>query len=135
MRLQFRALIAAMVVAVPALSEAQPPGVRPEGPAKESIESKYLSNVQQVTRGMVKAGEGYFSPDGKTIVYQAQPLDYPFYQIFTQSLADGIPRRISTGRGRTTCAYFSPDGTKILFASSHLDPNMTKTEEDERKTQ
>jgi TolB protein len=40
---------------------------------------------------------------------------------------------VSTGRGRTTCAYFSPDGKKILFASSHLDPNMSQTEEAERK--
>ena len=135
---------AAVLLAVPAWVAAQPPAsVRTADPTKEaaeSIEKKFLTNVQQVTRGMVKAGEGYFSPDGKTIVYQAQPLDYPFYQIFTQTLnaggtQDGVPHRISTGRGRTTCAYFSPDGTKLIFASSHLDPNMTKTEEDEKKTQ
>jgi TolB protein len=108
--------------------------------AEDSAESKFLSNVRQVTSGFVKAGEGYFSPDGKTIVYQAQPTDYPFYQIFTQSLSTqalngGMPRRISTGRGRTTCAYFSPDGQRILFASSHLDPNLSQTEEAERKQQ
>ncbi|WP_254511782.1 biopolymer transporter Tol [Anatilimnocola floriformis] len=134
--MRLRCLLAAVLLAFPALLAAQPPGVDPsKGPPAESIEKKFLSNVQQVTRGMVKAGEGYFSPDGKTIVYQAQPLDYPFYQIFIQTLPDGVPHRISTGRGRTTCAYFSPDGTKIMFASSHLDPNMTKTEEDEKKTQ
>ena len=33
-----------------------------------SIESRYLSNIRQVTDGFVKAGEGYFSPDGQTIV-------------------------------------------------------------------
>ena len=105
--------------------------------AQDSIESKFLSNVRQATRGMVKAGEGYFSPDGRTIVYQAQPLDYPFYQIFTQPL-DGEnvrPKLISTGRGRTTCSYFSPDGKKILFASSHLDPKIGETETAERKQQ
>src|SRR4051794_41560341 len=89
--------------------------------AQDSIEGKFLTNIRQVTSGFVKAGEGYFSPDGKQIVYQAQPLDYPFYQIYTQSLAGGRPKRISTGRGRTTCSYFSPDGKRILFASSHLD--------------
>src|SRR5215207_487308 len=87
--------------------------------AQDSVESKYLSNIRQVTSGMVKAGEGYFSPDGKQIIYQAEPQDYPFYQIFTQSLSGGKPKLVSTGRGRTTCAYFSPDGKKILFASSH----------------
>ncbi|PQO47528.1 biopolymer transporter Tol [Blastopirellula marina] len=96
-----------------------------------SIEGDYLANVRQVTSGMVKAGEGYFSPDGKTIVYQAVPLQYPFYQIYTQPLSGGEPTLISTGRGRTTCAYFSPDAKQILFASSHLDPNMTETEQAE----
>jgi TolB protein len=106
--------------------------------AEESIEGKYLSNVRQVTSGMVKAGEGYFSPDGKQIVYQAVTKEYPFYQIYTQPLEAKtgetiVPKLISTGRGRTTCSYFSPDGKKILFASSHLDPNMSQVEEAERK--
>jgi len=101
------------------------------GEGATSIEGKYLSDVRQVTSGMVKAGEGYFSPDGKTIVYQAVPPQYPFYQIYTQLLSGGEPNLISTGRGRTTCAYFSPDAKRILFASSHLDPNMTETEQAE----
>jgi TolB protein len=107
------------------------------GAEEGSVETKYLSNVRQLTTGemFVKAGEGYFSPDGKQIVYQAQPLDYPFYQIFTQSLGGGAPRKVSTGRGRTTCAYFAPDGKRLLFASSHLDPNLAETEEAERRQQ
>ena len=103
--------------------------------AEDSVEGKFLANVRQVTSGFVKAGEGYFSPDGQQIVYQAQPLDYPFYQIYTQPLAGGRPKRISTGRGRTTCSYFSPDGQRILFASSHLDPKLDETEAAERKQQ
>ncbi len=103
--------------------------------AEESVESNYLSNIRQVTTGFVKAGEGYFSPDGHTIVYQAITADYPFYQIYTQPLTGGRPRLISTGRGRTTCAYFSPDGMEILFASSHLDPEIDKTEAEERRQQ
>ena len=103
---------------------------------KPLIEAKYLKNVRQVTRGMVKAGEGYFSPNGQTIIYQAVPKDYPFYQIYTQSLAgSGEPKRISTGRGRTTCSNFSPDGKHILFASSHLDPQLEKTEAEEVRQQ
>ncbi len=96
---------------------------------KGNVEPKLLTNVRQVTSGFVKAGEGYFSPDGNQIIYQAQPQDYPFYQIYTQSLnPPGEAQRVSTGRGRTTCAYFAPDGKSILFASSHLDPNMADTE-------
>src|SRR5262245_5223200 len=88
---------------------------------KESIESKYLSNIRQVTSGFTKAGEGYFSPDGKNIIFQAQPTEYMFYQIYTLPLADfktRTPKMVSTGRGRTTCSYFAPDGKSILFASS-----------------
>lgn len=102
---------------------------------KETVETKFLANIRQVTKGMEKAGEGYFSPDGKEIVYQAVANGYPFYQIYTQPLAGGEPKRISTGRGRTTCSYFSPDGKRILFASSHEDPQMDKTEAAERKQQ
>ncbi len=93
-----------------------------------SIESRFLKNVRQVTSGFEKAGEGYFSPDGKQIIYQATTREYPFYQIYRQPLAGGEPQLVSTGRGRTTCAYFSPDGKKILFASSHLDPKLDQTE-------
>lgn len=100
-----------------------------------SIESRRLSNVQQVTDGFVKAGEGYFSPDQKTIIYQAVARDYPFYQIYTQPFADGHPRLVSTGRGRTTCSYFSADGRHLIYASSHLDPHLDQTEADERKKQ
>jgi Tol biopolymer transport system component len=104
-------------------------------PAADSIEGKYLDNVRQVTSGFVKAGEGYFSPDARTIIYQAVPQGYPFYQIYKQPLAGGSPQRISTGRGRTTCSYFSPDGKRLIFASSHLDPQLSQTEEQERKQQ
>lgn len=103
--------------------------------AADSIEGKYLGNIRQVTSGFVKAGEGYFSPDGKTIIYQAVPQGYPFYQIYKQPLAGGSPQRISTGRGRTTCSYFSPDGKHLIYASSHLDPQLSQTEELERKQQ
>ena len=96
----------------------------------DSVEPRFLKNVRQVTSDFVKAGEGYFSPDGKTIIYQAIRAEYPFYQIYTQPLAGGEPKLVSSGRGRTTCAYFSIDGKRLLFASSHLDPELDKTEAD-----
>lgn len=101
--------------------------------AADSVEGKFLSGVRQVTSGMQRAGEGYFSPDGRSIVYQAVPLDYMFYQIYTQPLSGGRPKLLSTGRGRTTCSYFSPDGRRVLFASSHLDPNLDDTEAAEKR--
>jgi Tol biopolymer transport system component len=104
-------------------------------------ESATLKNIKQVTFDFVRAGEGYFSPDGKQIIFQAEEKgENPFYQIYVQELATGKYRRVSPGVGRTTCAYFHPDGKKIIFASSHLDPQakehqaaeFKKREEDAR---
>src|SRR6516164_9505653 len=91
-------------------------------------ETVHLKNIQQVTRDFVRAGEGYFSPDQKQIIFQAEEKDTgnPFYQIFVMDLETGKYRRVSSGIGRTTCSYFSPDGKKIIFASSHLDPDVKK---------
>lgn len=94
----------------------------------DAAEAKHLANIRQVTSGLPRAGEGYFSPKGDWIVYQAYPVGYPFYQIYVQKLDEKTPRLLSTGRGRTTCAYFSPNGEKIIFASSHLDPAIEETE-------
>ena len=81
-----------------------------------------------MTTAFVRAGEGYFAPDGKKIIFQAEEKETgnPFYQIFTMDLASGRTHRVSPGGGKTTCAFFRPDGKKIIFASSHLDPYVKK---------
>src|SRR5256714_14501556 len=90
----------------------------------EKSEAAHLTHVKQLTKDFVRAGEGYFSPDGKQIIFKAEEKDTgnPFYQIFVMNLATGSYRRVSPGVGKTTCSYFRPDGKKIIFASSHLDP-------------
>lgn len=104
-----------------------PEGVAPPA-VLSTLEAGHLAELRQVTSGLPRAGEGYFSPDGQFIIYQAYPIGYPFYQIYIQKLDEKTPRLISTGRGRTTCSYFSPDGKTILFASSHTDPHIDITE-------
>ena len=90
-------------------------------------ELAHLNNIRQVTRDFVRAGEGYFAPDGKAIIFQAEEKgDNPFYQQFVMDLKTGAARRVSPGVGKTTCGYFRPDGQKIIFASSHLDPDAKK---------
>jgi TolB protein len=90
-------------------------------------ESVYLKNPRQITSDFVRAGEGYFSPDGKKIIFQAEEKgENPFYQQFVMDLDSGMVRRVSPGVGKTTCGYFSPDGKKIIFASTHLDPEAIK---------
>jgi Tol biopolymer transport system component len=96
----------------------------------KKAESAHLKNIRQITRedNFVRAGEGYFSPDGQSIIFQAEEkgTGNPFYQIFTLELATDKFRRVSTGVGKTTCSYFRPDGKKIIFASTHLDPEARK---------
>lgn len=100
----------------------------------QTREAPTLTNIRQITHpsmGFEKAGEAYFSPDSKTIIFQAVPTGQENYQIFTLDLKqNALPRMVSTGLGACTCAYFSPDGKKIIFASSHSDPylNMGPTD-------
>ena len=44
-------------------------------PQWEKDESAHLKDITQVTKDFVRAGEGYFSPDGKTIIFQAEEKD------------------------------------------------------------
>jgi Tol biopolymer transport system component len=92
-----------------------------------TLEAKVLKNIKQITfpsMGFEKAGEAYFSPDGKKVVFQAVPNGEKQYQIYIMNLSDLKPRMLSTGKGACTCAYFRPDGKKIIFASSHEDPAL-----------
>ncbi|MCS6976532.1 MAG: biopolymer transporter Tol [Gemmatales bacterium] len=111
----------------------QPPAQSPAADWQKQ-ETAYLKNIRQVTFDFVRAGEGYFSPDGKQIIFQAEEKgDNPFYQIFVMDLESGKYRRVSPGVGRTTCAFFRPDGKKIIFASSHLDPLAKQRQAEEFK--
>ncbi|MCS6789732.1 MAG: hypothetical protein NZ580_01940 [Bacteroidia bacterium] len=85
-------------------------------------QEKHIKNVRKLTFGGNNA-EAYFDPTGRKVVFQSdwsainpQGCD----QIFLMELSDESPRyrRISTGKGRTTCSYFLPDG-QIIYASTH----------------
>ena len=106
-----------------------------DAPAWQQQEAAHLRNVKQLTFDFVRAGEGYFSPDGKQIIFQAEEkgTGNPFYQIYVMDLATKRFRRLSPGIGKTTCSYFSPDGKTIIFASSHLDPDARKKQAAEYK--
>jgi TolB protein len=106
----------------------QPPG---EG-NWQAQEAAYLKNIKQLTFDYARAGEAYFSPDGKLIIFQAEEKgENPFYQIFVQDLQTGRARRVSPGAGRTTCGYFRPDGRRIIFASAHTNPHFKEEAADE----
>lgn len=87
-------------------------------------EQAWIKNVRQLTNeamGLSKAGEAYFSADGKRICFQAFPKGKDDYQIYVMNLDGSGLKMVSTGQGATTCAYFHPTGRTLLFASNHLD--------------
>jgi Tol biopolymer transport system component len=96
-------------------------------PHVKEAESQFLANMTQLTdtsMGLGKAGEAYFSPDGKSIIFQATPAGQAEYQIYTMDLTSRKPKMVSTGKGACTCAFFHPKARKIMYASSHLDPTL-----------
>jgi Tol biopolymer transport system component len=90
--------------------------------AQTPVDEPYLTNVRHLTRDDSRAGEAYFSPDGKRVLFQAIRPEHPHYQIYVMNV-DGSGRRlVSTGKGKTTCAFFHPtDPDLFIYASSHLD--------------
>ena len=94
-------------------------------------EATFLQNIRQLTfEG--QTGEGYFSPDGKHLIFQSvRAPGNPFYQIYILSFETGDIHRVSPGTGKTTCGFFRPRTDEVLFASTHHDRDAKKKQEDE----
>ena len=95
-------------------------------------ERDFLSRVRRVTVEGRRAGEGYWSPDGKRLVFQSErEPGNPFYQIYALDFGTGETKRISPGSGKTTCAFFRPGTDQVLFASTHHDPRSKVLQQEE----
>ncbi len=95
-------------------------------------ERDFLTRVRRLTVEGRRAGEGYWSPDGKRIVFQSErEAGNPFYQIYVLDLTTGDTKRISPGIGKTTCAFFRPGSDEIEFASTHADPKSKQLQDEE----
>ena len=109
------------------------------GAAANAKDQGIISNKRQITFVGPRSGEGYFSADGKKLIFQSErEPGNPFYQIFVLDLATGKTERVSPGMGKTTCAWFHPNEDKVLFSSTHLDPEIkkkTQEEYDKRKSE
>ena len=78
----------------------------------------HLRDIRQLTFGGENA-EAYFSPGGRKIIYQATPRGAGCDQEYVMDLESGDAKRVSSGKGRTTCGYFRwPQGNRIIFAST-----------------
>ncbi len=124
----------------PASVPAQPHSIAPSEPditesdpqAAAALEAKLLSDARQLTFEGRRAGEGYFSRDGKQMIFQSErEAGNPFFQIYLMDFETGDVERVSPGTGKTTCAWIHPDGQQVLFASTHNDPRAEEKQKEE----
>src|SRR3954468_16103052 len=105
-------LLAIYVLPATVLITAQQPG--------QFGERDFLTRIRRLTVEGLRAGEGYWAPDGKRLVFQSErEPGNPFYQIYVMDLATAETKLISPGIGKTTCAFFRPGTDEIEFASTH----------------
>ena len=89
-------LLIALVALIPAQAQTSP-----------------ISNARQLTFEGARAGEGYFSADGRRMIFQSERIDTnPFYQMYLLDLETGDIDRLSPGVGKTTCGWLHPNGSK-----------------------
>ena len=132
-RLIFNAglVLAALILPTTTWAEEQDIVDTDPGKAAES-EKQLISRARQITYQGRRAGEGYFSADGQTMIFQSERYDgNPFFQIYELDLGTGRSELVSPGLGKTTCAWLHPNQPKVLFASTQDDPDATQEQQEE----
>ena len=84
--------------------------------AADSGETHFRS-LKQITFGGENA-EAYFSHDGKWLTLQSTRDGRTCDQQYVMRVDGSNVRRISDGRGKTTCGWFFPGDNRLFFASS-----------------
>jgi Tol biopolymer transport system component len=103
-----------------------------QAPAEPPQERDFLSRIRRLTLEGRRSGEGYWGPDGKTLVFQSErEAGNPFYQIYKMDLTSGDIERVSPGTGKTTCSFINPQTSDILFSSTHHDPRSKQLQDEE----
>ena len=77
----------------------------------------HLRNIRQLTNGGENA-EAYFSHDGRRLIFQSTREGRTCDQQYVMRIDGSQVRRVSSGRGKTTCGYFMNADRRIFFASS-----------------
>jgi hypothetical protein len=70
-----------------------------------------------------EAAEGYFSPDGKSMICNAKFADDKEYQVYTFNL-DGTNVRRINDKGADACSFYYPDGKKLIWTSTRDNLDM-----------
>lgn len=87
-------------------------------PASQAAEKFRVWKVPNVPEG----AECYFSPDGRSLIFNGKMADDKNHQVYTVRL-DGTELRRINGRGFDACSFFRPDGKGLIWTSTrdHLD--------------
>ena len=100
--------------------------------------NELLTTSRQLTFEGPRAGEGYFSADGKKMIFQSErEPGNPFYQMYVMDLTNGQTNRVSPGKGMTTCGWIHPNMKTVMWSSTHLDKTLStkvKKEYEERSS-
>ena len=135
LRIMLSAVVAAIlsITTQSALAQIAVADITETDPAEAiALEAKLINRTRQLTFEGRRAGESYFSDDGRLMVFQSErEPGNPFFQIYLMDLDTGDTQRISPGTGKTTCAWIHPNGEKVLFASTHDDPVAEQEQKDE----
>jgi len=78
---------------------------------------RHLRNIRQLTDGGENA-EAYFSRDGRQLIFQSTRDGRTCDQQYVMRVDGSHVRRVSSGRGKTTCGYFLNGDRRIFYASS-----------------
>ncbi|MEJ7602152.1 MAG: M20/M25/M40 family metallo-hydrolase [Kofleriaceae bacterium] len=114
-------LVAAAACCPPdAAKPVAPVAAKPAAEAKDLRlpEEAHLKNVRQLTFGGNNA-EAYWAFGGDRLILQSDRQPYKCDQIEILPITGGEPKRVSSGKGRTTCAYFLKGDREIIYASTH----------------
>jgi Tol biopolymer transport system component len=135
MTLQLRRRLALLVLASAVTAPPAVPWTYPTVAAQTPAgEREFLSRIRRLTIEGRRAGEGYWSPDGRQLVFQSErEPGNPFYQIYLMDMESGNTTRVSPGVGKTTCSFMNPSTGDVLFASTHHDPRSKQLQDEELK--
>jgi TolB protein len=115
--------IALLLVLFVAAAGCRQPEMNPTPP---TAEADSLADPIQLTHSFTRAGEAYFAPDMKWIIFQASTKpDEDYLMYLAQTKWDGnrivginTPIRISPDGSWNSCGFFSPDGNSLIFSST-----------------
>lgn len=126
-------MLSLSLAVVAALSLAQPDSGQVQ--SDPQAEGKFLGKIRQLTfaEDFAKAGESYFSPLTRAVVFQAVPKPSgneepsPHYSMYFAKFRQfegslGPSMRISREGSANTCGWFKPDSGEVIFGSTLIPP-------------